>query len=93
MTIKKAARRVTVKIQYYIGDDIDRMKWLKDVIIYITTQQEWQIWYDKDDIISAAAARGRSKSNSPKLTRKKSKSRSPSPKAGGRRKTARKHKK
>jgi hypothetical protein len=42
---------------------------------------------------SSSAARGRSKS--PKLTRKKSTSRSPSPgnKIGGRRKTARKHKK
>jgi len=30
------------------------MKWLKGVILYITTQRGWQIWYDKDDLISAA---------------------------------------
>ena len=49
-----ASKNVTVKKQYFSESDTDRMKWLKGVILYITTQRGWQIWYEKDDLRSAA---------------------------------------
>jgi hypothetical protein len=37
-------------------DDDGRMKWLKYVILYATKKRGFQIWYDEDDIMSAASS-------------------------------------
>lgn len=37
-------------------DDDGRMKWLKYLILYTTIKRGYQIWYDEDDIMSAASS-------------------------------------